>query len=222
MPRLITLPWAQRRQSRYNLRATVPRDRKGSDMRRSLLLLAIVLLVPVAGHAVPMSAGKGTPNGQAAGQNSAAGVAAAEFRAGNAALRRGDYQRALTDWQLAAAQGNALAEFNLGWMYVKGQGVPQDFAKALKWYRLAAAQGYAYAELNLGVMYAKGQGVPQDFVKAYKWFLLSKATLPATVRDYPLATKYVEALAAQMTPAQIAQAQQEAAAWYAAHQHAGQ
>ena len=192
-------------------------------MKRSLLLLSIVLLVPVTAYAAPVSAGNGTPSEQAGGQASAPRAAAtAEFQRGYARYQGGDYRQALTEWRRAAAQGDAPAESNLGVMYTKGQGVPQNYAKALKWYRLAAAQGYAHAEYNLGVMYAEGQGVPQDYVKAYKWLLLSKATLPATDRHYPAVTKAVAVFAAAMTPAQIAQAQREASAWYATHQHTAQ
>jgi len=42
---------------------------------------------------------------------------------------------------LAAAQGHADAQFNLGFMHAKGRGVPPDYGLALKWYRLAAARG---------------------------------------------------------------------------------
>ena len=61
-----------------------------------------------------------------------------------------------------AAQGEASAQSALGFKYVTGEGVPQDYTEALKWYRLAAAQGNAEAQFNLGVMHAKGEGVPQD------------------------------------------------------------
>lgn len=189
-------------------------------MKRSLLLLVVALLMPVASHAAPVSAGEGTPRERAAGQTSTARAAAAEYQRGMTALRRGDYKQGLEDIRNSAMQGNARAESNLGGLYAAGTLVPQDYAKALKWYRLAAAQGNdVRAELNLGVMYTRGQGAPQDYVKAYKWLLLSKATLPATDRLYPAVTKGITALAAQMTPEQIAQAQQEASAWYATHRH---
>jgi len=42
---------------------------------------------------------------------------------------------------LAAEQENAAAQYNLGNMYSKGQGVPQDDKTAVKWYRIAAEQG---------------------------------------------------------------------------------
>jgi len=44
--------------------------------------------------------------------------------------------------RLAAEQGYANAQYNLGKMYAKGQGVIQDYKEALKWYKLAAAKGY--------------------------------------------------------------------------------
>ena len=64
-----------------------------------------------------------------------------------------------------------------GFMYVNGQGVPQDYGKAAEWYRKAAAQGFADAQSNLGMMYANGQGVPLNMVEAYKWFSLAEAVV---------------------------------------------
>jgi TPR repeat protein len=94
-------------------------------------------------------------------------------------------------------------------MYDNGQGVPQDHAQALAWYLKAADQGDAGAQTNLGVMYGYGRGVPQDYVQAYMWFSLaaSRADL-AAIRD--TAIKNRDALAAKMTPSQIAEAQQRA------------
>ena len=73
----------------------------------------------------------------------------------------------------AADQGDAGAQFNLGVMYAKGQGVAQDYAQAVSWYRKAADQGNAGAQFNLGFMYAKGQGVAQDAMIAYALYNLS-------------------------------------------------
>ena len=68
-----------------------------------------------------------------------------------------------------AEQGDAYAQFNLGIMYAKGQGVPQDDKEAVRWVRAAAEQGNADAQFNLGIMYAEGQGVPQDDKEAVRW-----------------------------------------------------
>ena len=68
----------------------------------------------------------------------------------------------------AADQGVASAQYNLGGMYYRGEGVAQDYTQALFWYRKAADQGDAYAQYNLGGMYDRGEGVAQNFVQAHK------------------------------------------------------
>ncbi len=44
-------------------------------------------------------------------------------------------------YRLAANQGYALAQNNLGVMYAKGQGVPQDYVQASMWFNLSMALG---------------------------------------------------------------------------------
>jgi uncharacterized protein len=60
-----------------------------------------------------------------------------------------DYAEAVRLYSLAAAQGDADAQNNLGLMFEYGHGVAQDRAEAIRWYRLAAAQGNAAAKANL-------------------------------------------------------------------------
>ena len=72
-----------------------------------------------------------------------------------------------------AEQGNAAAQYILGWMYDEGMDVPQDHVEAAKWYRLAARQGDAMAQFSLGMMYAEGRGVLQDRDEAVKWWRLA-------------------------------------------------
>ncbi len=75
------------------------------------------------------------------------------------------------EWiQKAAAQGHAKAQFNLGWMYADGEGVPKDAVKAVEWFQKAAAQGDAEAQFYLGWSYDRGKGVPQDEKQAVEWF----------------------------------------------------
>ena len=91
------------------------------------------------------------------------GAYAGPFEDGEAARSRGDYATALSLWRPLAAQGNANAQYNLGVMYERGQGVPQDYKEAVRLYGLAATQEHDSAQFNLGVMYRDGQGVPQDY-----------------------------------------------------------
>jgi len=138
-------------------------------------------------------------------------AAAQDFAKGWQAYRSGDFAAAQQEWRPLAEQGNAAAQFNLGLMYYKGEGVAQDFAEAVKWFRLAAAQGQANAQHNLGVKYAKGEGVPQDHVLAHMWFNLAAA------QGFEAAAENRGIMAGLMTPAQIAEAQQRARAWLAEH-----
>ena len=103
----------------------------------------------------------------------AGAAAAGPVEDGDAAYKSGDYAEAVKMFRLAADQGDATAQYNLGVMYAKGKGVPQDHAEAVKWYRLAADQGEARAQFILGIMYAKGEGVTHDYAKAVKWFRLA-------------------------------------------------
>jgi TPR repeat protein len=41
---------------------------------------------------------------------------------------------------MAAEQGDASAQFNLGVSYLNGQGVPQDYVQAHLWFNLAGVQ----------------------------------------------------------------------------------
>ena len=64
-----------------------------------------------------------------------------------------DYARARHFYELAANQGHAVAQNNLGYLYHNGLGVTQDYAKARHFYELAANQGNACAQNNLGYLY---------------------------------------------------------------------
>jgi uncharacterized protein len=95
----------------------------------------------------------------------------ADFQAGLEAYNRGDFETAFKEWQPLADKGDANSQYNLGMLYARGLGLPQDYRKAVEWYEKAAAQGVAAAQYNLGVIYANGQGgVPQNVAEARKWF----------------------------------------------------
>lgn len=56
-----------------------------------------------------------------------------------------DQLKAATLYCTAAREGNAEAQYALGWMYTHGRGVPRDDGMALGLFNLAAAQGHVYA-----------------------------------------------------------------------------
>ncbi len=87
-----------------------------------------------------------------------------------------------------------------------------DYTTALEEFKPLAEQGNAQAQFSLGAMYVFGQGVPQDSVQAYMWIDLA-ASRYATAPARDLAIELREALAALLTPAQIAEAQRLAGEW---------
>ena len=107
----------------------------------------------------------------------------------------------------AVEQGHTGAQVNLGTLYLRGEGAPQSSQMALFWFSRAAAQEDALAFAKLGMMYSQGRGVLQDFIQAHMWYNLSAAhgeERSAEARD---------ALAKQMTFAQVAEAQRLAREW---------
>lgn len=99
----------------------------------------------------------------------------ADFQAGLDAYQKGDYVAAAKEWQPLAGQGDAVAQYNLGLLYLDGHGVPESLATAVEWFRRAAEQDYAPAQHNLGAMYGSGHGVKRDYIQAYKWLNLCAA-----------------------------------------------
>jgi len=97
-------------------------------------------------------------------------VAAGPLEDALEAAERRDYATAIRLWRPLADQGEVDAQYNLGVMYDKGQGVTRDYAVAVSWFRKAADQGSASAQVSLGVMYENGLGVPQDFTTAASWY----------------------------------------------------
>ena len=66
-----------------------------------------------------------------------------------------DYKQAIKWLRLAAARGNADAQYNLGQMYAAGQGVPLDNVRSRMWFALSNANGYADAATVMRDLTAK-------------------------------------------------------------------
>lgn len=63
------------------------------------------------------------------------------FDLGAQAFRKSDYRHAIDMYKVAASWAYKPAEYNLGIMYFKGQGVPVDRARGAAWMVLAAERG---------------------------------------------------------------------------------
>src|SRR5208337_1817218 len=95
--------------------------------------------------------------------------------AGREAYEKGDYKRAMVEWQAAADHKDPEAEFGLGSLYELGAGdLKQDYKQADYWYRKAADQGNSEAQYRLALIWAVGgDDFPPDLAEAYKWAVLA-------------------------------------------------
>ena len=74
----------------------------------------------------------------------------------------------------AAEKGSTSADFILGDMYAKGQGVPQDYDKAIELYKQSADGGDSLSMQRLGEIYENGSyGQEKDLEEALKWYKLA-------------------------------------------------
>ncbi len=153
---------------------------------------------------------KAAEQGEAQAQNSLGAM----YSLGQGAVQ--DDVEAVRWFRKSAEQGFALAQSNLGAMYAEGRGVTQDGAEAVRWYSKASEQGLAGAGYNLGELYELGKGISRNTAEAYYWFALATTVEPAG-EIHNEAVKARDRVAAQLTTAQRAEAQERVQAWLKAH-----
>ena len=107
---------------------------------------------------------------------------AADLATGLAAYERQDYQAALGQLMQLAEAGDPDAQFIMGRMFGRGEGVLQDYIEAYKWYNLAASRGQRLAAAARDSVAAKmtpGQvAEAQELARA--WRPLGRANLPSS------------------------------------------
>ena len=135
------------------------------------------------------------------------GDADVQFSRGLQAYDNGDFDRAMEYWEPLAESGHPRAEYSLGVMYFKGDGVVQDYDEALRRFRTAADTGAFGAPMSLCVMYANGFGTEIDPVVAYKWARI------ADNNGNGDAAQWRTTLQRQLTAEEIKTAEELAAAW---------
>jgi len=97
-----------------------------------------------------------------------------QISGGKEAFEHKDYGKALQIFSPLAEDGSAEALYYIGFMHMKGLGVPQDHKEAAEWYKKAAERGSVQAQNNLGFVFAKGDhGLNQDYAEAAKWFRMA-------------------------------------------------
>ena len=80
------------------------------------------------------------------------------------------YEKCFSGYLALAKQGYPLAECQVGYFYLEGQGVEKDLEKALYWTEQVAIHGDWDGQFNLGWFYEEGTAVPADMEKARHWY----------------------------------------------------
>ena len=119
-------------------------------------------------------------------------------------------QEALRWFRFGAGRGDVSLQKSLA-LFLKDGNYPfndveKDPNEAAKWYLRAAKQGDGDAQVSIGAMFAEGSGVSQDFVESYKWFNIAAASSEKQAAERAKTAR--DNIAQQMTPDQIAAAQQ--------------
>lgn len=106
----------------------------------------------------------------------------------DALVRVADYQRtgvasagipqdataaARTYLKVATTYGHPAAQYALGVMNIKGQGMKQNPQQGLKWLISSARKRYAPAESYLAELYLEGEIVRTDRTRALMWYILA-------------------------------------------------
>ncbi len=91
------------------------------------------------------------------------------YEEASSALARGDQQQAVRIFKRLARQEDAASQYQLGMLYLFGQGVDQDAAAGIEWLKRAALNGDYLAANELGQIYMTGRGVAVDEAEAIRW-----------------------------------------------------
>jgi hypothetical protein len=90
------------------------------------------------------------------------------------AMRTGDFAKAYCVMLPLANDGDADAQYNIGWMYLNGYGLRVNDSQALQWWNKASGQGNTDASFSIGMLYSLGEGeVPKNSTKAIDYYLLA-------------------------------------------------
>ena len=84
--------------------------------------------------------------------------------------KSGNFESAALRFQIQAEAGDARSQNNLGALYLRGKGVPQNYQKAYELFLKSAGENFKGAMFNLGIMNLRGYGRAKNYPEAVTWF----------------------------------------------------
>jgi hypothetical protein len=104
------------------------------------------------------------------GLSKAQNVIASFYETGAGVVK--DREQAMNWYTKAAEGGYAMAQFNLGSIYLESH----DYVAAKHWFLLAAQQGHPLATKNLIALYLQGDEAQLNYREAYRWLVAMHST----------------------------------------------
>lgn len=92
--------------------------------------------------------------------------ARADYQTGLSAYRNKNYTVAWANWKQLAEKGDAKAQNDIGYMYLKGYGVQKDAKKAMEWFKKSSDLGFSGGSNNIGIAYY----TIENYTQAFRWF----------------------------------------------------
>lgn len=120
-----------------------------------------------------------------------------EFNDAYEAAQKGNHKKAVSLWTSLAEDGDAAAQYTLGWMFESGQGVKKNEHRAITWYTKAAHQGDVAAQYVLATIYKRGSTVKKDSKQAILW-LMKAANQDHTLAQFELGMHFKNGLNTQV------------------------
>lgn len=134
-----------------------------------------------------------------------------DWRAGQEAADREDFETAAAEWRPAADEGDVRAQYGLAYLYQMGDGVKRDYEIAVHYYNMAAEQGHSGAQVALGNLCRMGLGITKNYVMAYMWYSIAAAG------GHSMGRRSVERVSRKMGDDDIAEAQRLQLEWRQRH-----
>jgi hypothetical protein len=128
-----------------------------------------------------------------------------------AGIRRDPALAARLYLKIATTYGHPAAQFALGGMNIRGEGVRQNPQQGLKWLMAAARKRHPPSEAYLGDLYWEGRLVRQDRTRALMWYILAQDSLRAD--EHPEIVDRYEELQSRVNEDEQLEAEARARVW---------
>lgn len=112
------------------------------------------------------------------------------FSEGQKAFDSGDYERAISQWQISASDGNATAATKIAKMFRNGLGVAQNHQTAIEWFLVGHRLGSAESSYNIAIAYDQGMGSIQKNEKTAFSYYHASAKRGYSDAQYNLGLRY--------------------------------